>query len=63
MRARALLRDELERAGVTIYERAGNARFVDPRVVESDNGPRVRAANAILCTGGGRGSFQCRVSS
>ena len=37
---------------MTIYERAGNARFVDPRVVESDNGPRVRAANAILCTGG-----------
>ena len=52
VRARALLRDELERAGVTLYERAGNARFVDPRVVECDNGPRVRAANAIVCTGG-----------
>ena len=52
VRAKALLRDELERAGVTIYERAGTARFVDPLVIESENGPRVRAANAILCTGG-----------
>ncbi len=52
VRAQALVRDELERAGVTIYERAGNARFVDPHVIESDHGPRVRAANVILCTGG-----------
>ena len=52
VRAHALLRDELQRAGVTIYEHAGTARFVDPHVVESDNGPRVRAANVIVCTGG-----------
>ena len=52
VRAHALLRDELQRAGVTIYEHAGTARFVDPHVIESDNGPRVRAANVIVCTGG-----------
>ena len=52
VRAHALLRDELERAGVTVYEHAGTARFVDPHVIESDNGPRLRAANVIVCTGG-----------
>ncbi len=50
--AHALLRDELEQAGVTVYERAGAARFVEPHVIESDNGPRLRAANVIVCTGG-----------
>ena len=52
VRAHALLRDELQRAGVTIHEHAGTARFVDPHVIESDNGPRVRGANVIVCTGG-----------
>lgn len=52
VREHALLRDELQRAGVTIHEHAGTARFVDPHVIESDNGPRVRAANVIVCTGG-----------
>ena len=42
----------LQRAGVTVYEHAGTARFVDPHVIESDNGPRLRAANVIVCTGG-----------
>ena len=52
VRAHALLRDELKQAGVTIYEHAGIARFVEPQVIESENGPRLRAANIILCTGG-----------
>jgi dihydrolipoamide dehydrogenase len=37
---------------VTLYEHAGTARFVAPRVIESDNGPQLRAANVIVCTGG-----------
>ena len=37
---------------MTIHEHAGTARFVDPHVIESDNGPRVRGANVIVCTGG-----------
>ena len=52
VRAHALLRDELQQAGVTLYEHAGTARFVAPHVIESDNGPRLRAANVIVCTGG-----------
>jgi pyruvate/2-oxoglutarate dehydrogenase complex dihydrolipoamide dehydrogenase (E3) component len=52
VRAHALLRDELQRAGVTLYEHAGTARFIDPHTIQSDNGPRMRAANVIVCTGG-----------
>ena len=52
VRAHALLRDELQHAGVTLYEHAGAARFVAPHVIESENGPRLRAANVIVCTGG-----------
>ena len=52
VRRHGLLRDELQQAGVTVYEHAGTARFVDPHVIECDNGPRVRAANVIVCTGG-----------
>ena len=52
VREHAALRDELERAGVTFHEHAGTARFVEPHVIESENGPRLRAANVIVCTGG-----------
>ena len=52
VRAHAVLRDELQQAGVTLYEHAGTARFVAPHVIESENGPRLRAANVIVCTGG-----------
>jgi pyruvate/2-oxoglutarate dehydrogenase complex dihydrolipoamide dehydrogenase (E3) component len=52
VRAHGVLRDELQQAGVSLYEHAGTARFVEPHVIESDNGPRLRAANVIVCTGG-----------
>ena len=52
VRARSLLRDDLERAGVTIHEHAGVARFVDPHVIESESAPRLRSKTAIICTGG-----------
>ena len=51
-RQHTLLRDDLERAGVSIYEQAGTARFVNAHTVESDNAPRLRADKVILCTGG-----------
>src|SRR5438876_5559267 len=35
-RRHTLLRDDLERAGVAIYEQAGPARFTDAHTVESD---------------------------
>jgi pyruvate/2-oxoglutarate dehydrogenase complex dihydrolipoamide dehydrogenase (E3) component len=52
VREQALFRDELKRAGVSVYEHAGTAGFVDPRVIECENGPPLRAAKAIVCTGG-----------
>ena len=52
VREHAALRDELEREGVTLHEHAGTARFAEPQVIESENGPRLRAANVIVCTGG-----------
>ena len=51
-RQHTLLRDDLERAGVDIYEQAGTARFADAHTVESDNAPRLRAGKIIICTGG-----------
>jgi pyruvate/2-oxoglutarate dehydrogenase complex dihydrolipoamide dehydrogenase (E3) component len=52
VREHAALRHELERAGVTLHEHAGTARFVEPHVIESENAPQLRAANVIVCTGG-----------
>ena len=52
VRRHSLLRDDLDAAGVVIYERAGTARFVDPHTVESDGAPRLSADRIILCTGG-----------
>jgi pyruvate/2-oxoglutarate dehydrogenase complex dihydrolipoamide dehydrogenase (E3) component len=52
VREQTMMRDDLERAGVRIYERAGPARFADAHTMESDNGPRFQADKVILCTGG-----------
>jgi pyruvate/2-oxoglutarate dehydrogenase complex dihydrolipoamide dehydrogenase (E3) component len=51
-RQHTLLREDLERAGVRIYEQAGLARFADAHTVESDNAPRLQAGKVVLCTGG-----------
>ena len=52
VRAHGILRDELQQAGVSLYEHAGAARFVAPHVIESDNGPRLGGEKVIICTGG-----------
>ena len=52
VRRHTLLRDDLERAGVTIYEQAGLARFADAHTVESDGAPRLEAGKVIICSGG-----------
>jgi pyruvate/2-oxoglutarate dehydrogenase complex dihydrolipoamide dehydrogenase (E3) component len=38
--------------GITVHERAGNARFVDPHTIETESGLRLEADRIILCTGG-----------
>ena len=43
---------DLERAGVTLLEDAGIARFVDANTVECECGPRLESDSVILCTGG-----------
>ena len=51
-RQHTMLRDDLEQAGVRIYEQAGPARFGDAHTVESDNAPRLQAGKVVICTGG-----------
>jgi pyruvate/2-oxoglutarate dehydrogenase complex dihydrolipoamide dehydrogenase (E3) component len=45
-------REHLERVGVTIYEQAGTARFIDQHTVETGSGLRFRADKVILSAGG-----------
>ena len=52
VRSHSAFRTDLDRVGVTIYERAGNAHFVDSHTVEADKGLRLKAEKIILCAGG-----------
>lgn len=52
VRAHAALQAQIDAAGVTVHERAGATRFVDPHTVETQSGLRLRAEKIILCTGG-----------
>ena len=52
VRAHSALRAQIDTAGVTVHERTGAARFVDPHTVTTESGLAVRADNIILCTGG-----------
>ena len=52
VRTHSAFREHLDHAGVTIHERAGTARFVDPHTVETEGGLRLQADKFILCAGG-----------
>lgn len=52
VRAHSTWRQQIDSLGVTVHERAGNVRFVDPHTVETDNGQLLRADCVIICTGG-----------
>ena len=52
VRARSPLRERIDALGVTVYERVGAARFVDPHTIETERGPRLRGEKLIICTGG-----------
>jgi pyruvate/2-oxoglutarate dehydrogenase complex dihydrolipoamide dehydrogenase (E3) component len=52
VRAHSSLREHVDRLGVTLYEQAGTARFVDPHTIEAERGLRLRAGKIILCAGG-----------
>jgi pyruvate/2-oxoglutarate dehydrogenase complex dihydrolipoamide dehydrogenase (E3) component len=52
VRTHSALRERVDTAGVTVYEHAGTARFVDSHTIACERGPRVRADKVILCAGG-----------
>jgi pyruvate/2-oxoglutarate dehydrogenase complex dihydrolipoamide dehydrogenase (E3) component len=52
VRAHSFFREQIGSAGVTVHERAGAARFVDPHTIETDRRLRLQAKRVILCTGG-----------
>ena len=52
VRTHSAFREHLDHAGVTIHERAGTARFVDPHTIETEGGLRLQADKFILCAGG-----------
>jgi pyruvate/2-oxoglutarate dehydrogenase complex dihydrolipoamide dehydrogenase (E3) component len=52
VRAHSAFRGQIDSVGVTVHERAGIARFIDPHTIETDSGLRLQAEKVIVCTGG-----------
>ena len=52
VRAHSTWREQIDALGVSVYEQAGVARFVNPQTIETESGLRLRAEKFILCTGG-----------
>lgn len=52
VRAHSALRGQIDSVGVTVYERAGTARFADLHTVETESGLWLEAEKIIICTGG-----------
>ena len=52
VRTHSLPHEDLDRLGVTVHEKAGTVRFVDPHTVETEGGLRLQAEKFILCAGG-----------
>src|SRR6476661_1727689 len=52
VRAHSTWREQIDTLRVSVFERVGAARFVDPHTIETGTGLRLRAEKFILCTGG-----------
>jgi len=52
VRAHSTWREQVDSLGVSVYEHVGSVRFVDPNIIESATGLRLRAEKFIVCTGG-----------
>src|SRR5438105_559477 len=52
VQAHSTFRQQVDAAGVSVYEGAGDARFVDSHTIETSSGLRLRADKFIICTGG-----------
>lgn len=51
-REHSALREQIDSAGVSVYEQAGTARFVDRHTVDTTSGLHLHAEKIIICTGG-----------
>ena len=56
-------RENLEKAGVTIYENSGTARLVDPHTIETERGLRLARTRSSSARAERAGGFQFLVSS
>ena len=52
VRAHSAFRQQVDSVGVTVYERVGDARFVDPHTIETTGGLRLQAEKFVICIGG-----------
>ena len=52
LQAHSGVRERIDRLGVSIYEHAGVAHFVEPHTIEAENGLRLKGEKFILCAGG-----------
>ena len=52
VQANSTFRGQIDSLGVTVHERAGSARFVDPHTLVTASGLRLSAPRIIICTGG-----------
>src|SRR5207247_2316124 len=52
VRAHSAFRQQVDSVGATVYERVGDARFVDPHTIETTGGLRLQAEKFVICIGG-----------
>ena len=52
MVAHSSLREQIDSAGVTVYENAGTARFADPHTIITEAGLHLQADKIVICVGG-----------
>lgn len=50
--AYSTLRPQIDRAGVTVYEHTGTAKFVDAHTIACGRSVSFRAKKAVICAGG-----------
>jgi dihydrolipoamide dehydrogenase len=50
--AHSSMREQLDALGVTIIEKAGATRFVDPHTLVTESGLKLKADKVVLCVGG-----------
>ncbi len=51
-RRHSTLLEQIQNAGVTLFEHAGTAAFADPHTIRSESAPALRGANVVICSGG-----------